>query len=347
MARVTIDHEEIQRMMTEMQESFDRNGPIRVGVEAIGSDGFGPAGATTTAFFLPRFLLWLEQQARDQPGIYVDAYIFAESEGLEPDFVGNLVTLLEQKRHVMVARGLDNRPDSMITDLGKAEAQAIRERRADPAERLRYAREVLLKRVFATSRGSAVDVTDFAQLRESSFLGEQLSDDEIIAAVQNLAGHGLVAADDQLRRFQLTTDGIDCVASGVSVNEYLARRTASGPVYHVNSPQGSIIGGAHQTVKQTNTFGFNPGEVAQLATLAALIQQLGPTLGLPEAEQHELHEGAQALAVEATASAPEPSGLRRVTDRVMAALGGATQVTAGLTLLIDTGQKAYNAVFGR
>jgi hypothetical protein len=55
--------------------------------------------------------------------------------------VGKLITLLEQKRCIDVARSLQYRamPDSLVTERGEAEAQRLRERRADPAARLRYA----------------------------------------------------------------------------------------------------------------------------------------------------------------------------------------------------------------
>jgi len=130
------------------------------------------------------------------------------------------------------------------------------------------------------------------------------------------------------------------------MNEYLAHQPMGGPVYNVTNPRGSIIGGEHQTVNQTNTFGFNPSEVSQLATWAALIKQISPTLGLPEADQRELDESAQALVLEVAAPVHEPSRLRHVADRVTTALANATQITAALTMLIEAGRRAYSAVFG-
>jgi hypothetical protein len=237
-------------------------------------------------------------------------------------------------------------PDSLITDRGKAEAQALRERRDDPVARLHYAREALMKWMFGNFKGSHAKVAAFVHAREPSFLGSQLTHEEIIGAVRYLADKDMITADSHQQGLRLAANGIDCVTSGVSVNDYLAHRATGGPVYNVTNPQGSIIGGEHQTVNQTNTFGFNPGEVSQLATLAALIQQISPTLGLPEAEQQELEESAQALALEAATPAHESGRLRRAADRVTTALASATQVTAALTMLIDAGQKAYRAVFG-
>lgn len=200
-----------------------------------------------------------------------------------------------------------------------------------------------MKWMFAHFGGSPADVAAFAQAREPSFLGSQLTGDEIIAAVRYLADKKMIAAGSVGRGLRLAADGIDYVTSGVSMNEYLARQPRGGSVYNVTNPQGSIICGEHQTVNQTNTFGFSPSEISQLATWADLIRQISPTLGLPEAEQRELDESAQALALEAAAPVPEPNRLRRVADRVTAALGSATQVTAALTVLIDVGRKVYTA----
>jgi hypothetical protein len=57
MARVTVHHDNIKRMTAEIQQSFDRNGPIRLDAEASLPDGFSPASAMTTAFYLPPLLL--------------------------------------------------------------------------------------------------------------------------------------------------------------------------------------------------------------------------------------------------------------------------------------------------
>jgi hypothetical protein len=242
MPRVTVHHDNIKQMFADIQQSFDRNGPIRLDVEASVPDGFSPASAMTTAFYLPRLLLWFDQQGREQPGLYVDPAAFATDEALEPDFVGNLVTLLERKRYLKVARSLENRamPDSMVTDLGKAEARGLRERRADPAARLRYACETLMKWMFAHFGASRADIAAFAQARESTFLGSQLTGDEIIAAVRYLADKKMIAADRIKGGLRLAADGIDCVTSGVTMNEYLAHQPRGGSVYNEGYSEASI-----------------------------------------------------------------------------------------------------------
>jgi hypothetical protein len=348
MGHVVIHHDVITQMVKEMQESFDSNGPIRMSVVAEALDGRGPGVAESTNFYLPRLLLWLDERRREDQTQYAEVEAFAADEGLEPDFVGNLITVLEQRRHIRAARTIDTpvMPESFITELGQAEAQRLRELRSNPVRRTLYARDTLANWLFANFKTSHADVAAFVQAKQSSFFDDQLSGEEILEAVRFLAAQGLATVDADEAGLQLTTVGVECVLSGVSVSDYTSRRVAGGDTYFVGVAHGGVFGGQHQTVTQINRFGFNPDEIGQLANLAVLVQQVGPALGLPETEHHELHQAAEALAVEAADPEREPGRLRRATDRVLAGLMSATQATAALTMLIEAGRKAVTAVFG-
>lgn len=128
------------------------------------------------------------------------------------------------------------------------------------------------------------------------------------------------------------------------LDEY-ARDSARGGAYNVIA-QGSSIGGRGHTVHLTNTFGFNPGEVGQFVRLAALIRQIGPSLGLPETEQTDLMNSAEALARVASADKPEKGALRRAAERVRDALTSASTTTEALPILVTQAHRAYRAVFG-
>ncbi|MFJ4095146.1 hypothetical protein ACIPYS_26455 [Kitasatospora sp. NPDC089913] len=141
----------------------------------------------------------------------------------------------------------------------------------------------------------------------------------------------------------LTSDGIDCAISGGSVTDHLGR-TQSGPTYNITNGQGMVFGSSNFT--QNNTFGFNPAEVSQLASLANLVRQFGPTLGASADQEAELIHDAELLHDEATAAAPDQGRLRATADRVIAGLNSVTQISAGLPLLIDNANQAYQAVFG-
>lgn len=299
-----------------------------------------------TDLYLPRLLLWLDDRGREEASVYTKLIPFAAREGLDSSFVENLVTVLEQEGYVQTARGLDDEPDTRITNRGKAQAQALRERRADPAARHRYAHNAVIKWMFVYPQGSLTNLVDFMNATESYFLGDHLVDAEFLAAVRYLGEQGLVAADSERPGLRLTANGMDCAISGATVSDYLASRPAGSHTYNVHNPQGTIIGGQHQTVQQTNSFGFNPGEVRQLVDFASLVRQISPTLDLPEAEHAELVDGAEALELEAAAFASDQGRLRQAADRLVKALGAASKVTSALTLLIEQGHKAYTAVFG-
>lgn len=348
MTRVVIHHDVIKDLHREMQASLDTNGPLRVPIVAEAPDGLGSDAAGATNFYLPRLLLWLDQRRREDPSHYAELDAFAADEAVEPEFVGNLITVLEQRRHFRTAGGIDSpvMPESFITDLGRAEAQRLRELRADPVARTRYARDVLANWLFANFRGSLADIAGFGQARQSIFLGDQLSSTEILDAVQYLASQAMVSVDPGEVGVQLTPTGIECVLSGVSVSDYSRQQMAGGDTFIVGTAQGSVLGGQHQTVTQTVSFGFNPNETAQLVNFAALVKQIGPTLGLPEAEHRELQSAADTLTHEAESPTSEQSRLRLAAERLVTGLTSATRATTALTMLVEAGRKAFTAVFG-
>ena len=348
MTRVEIHHDVLRDLHRGMQASLDTNGPLRVPIVAEAPDGLGSDAAGATNFYLPRLLLWLDQKRREDPAHYAEVDVFAAEEAVEPEFVGNLITVLEQRRHIRTAGGIDSpvMPESFITDLGKAEAQRLREQRTDPVTRTRYARDTLATWLFANFRGSRADVAAFGQARQSSFLGDQLSSAEILDAVHYLASQAMVSVDPDEVGVQLTPTGIECVLSGVSVSDYSRQQMPAGDTFIVGTAQGSILGGQHQAVNQTVSFGFNPNETAQLVNFAALVKQIGPTLGLPEAEHRELQSSADALAHEAQSHTPEQSRLHHAAERLVTGLTNATRATTALTMLVEAGHKAFTAVFG-
>lgn len=348
MTRVVVHHDVIKDLHREIQASLDTNGPLRVPIVAEVPDGLGSDAAGSTNFYLPRLLLWLDQKRREDPAHHAEPDVFAADEAVEPEFVGNLITILEQRRHIRTAGGIDSpvMPESFITDLGRAEAQRLRELRADPVARTRYARDTLANWLFANFRGLRAEVAVFGQARQSSFLGDQLSSAEILDAVHYLAGQAMASVDLDEVGIQLMPVGIECVLSGVSVSDYSRQQVAAGDTFIVGTAQGSVLGGQHQTVTQTVSFGFNPNETAQLVNFAALVKQIGTTLDLPEAEHRELQGAADALAHEAESPTPEQGRLRLAAERLVTGLTSATRATTALTMLVEAGHKAYTAVFG-
>ncbi|WP_162624933.1 hypothetical protein [Streptomyces cadmiisoli] len=154
--------------------------------------------------------------------------------------------------------------------------------------------------------------------------------------------------EDDLMYPRLTAKGVDCAEMGMPVSRFInpTQGGASTTTYNVHNPKGSVIGGSHGTVRQTNNFGFDAAQVGHLLQLATLIRQMAPVLNLPAEEEAELLDGVRELETAASDAPADQGVLRRATDRVMLALTSASEVTGGLSLLIQQGHEIVNAVFG-
>lgn len=299
--------------------------------------------------YLPRLLLWLAAAAKANPGQLIDPRAFGEQEEIEQEIVDSLLTVLQDRGQVAVLPPEDagGGASCEIAPEGRAEARRLRQARENKGARLKYAHTAIVHWLFENHGGRTAELATFLTSSDSYFHGDALTGDELLTAVRYLADRGLLAASTVETGLRLTADGQDCAISGGTVSDYLARPSGSGDHYTINGGvQGAVIGGKHQNVTQTNTYGLNLAEVGQLVQVAALARQINPTLGLPEAEEAEILESAQALELEASNPAPDQGRLQRAANRFTAALGSATQATAGLTMLIEQGHKAYSAVFG-
>ncbi|WP_162624934.1 hypothetical protein [Streptomyces cadmiisoli] len=199
---------------------------------------------------------------------------------------------------------------------------------------------------------------DFLRIQPSpSYDGVRITRQEVREAEHYLWGQGLVEPSftpdededpDLLSMPRLTARGIDCVEMGLRVSEFnnRAQGGAATHTYNVHNPKGSVIGGSHGTVRQTNNFGFDAAQVGHLLQLATLIRQMAPVLNLPAEEEAELLDGVRELETAASDAPADQGVLRRATDRVMLALTSASEVTGGLSLLIQQGHEIANAVFG-
>lgn len=228
---------------------------------------------------LPSLLLWLDEQAHERHGEYVDVSAYAGDEPGAFEFIGLLVTVLEDRGLVDVARGLNDRPDSQITKQGKVEAQRIREKRADRVARMWFARDTIIQWLFAEYPTYAGDLQQFLTWKGSAFLGDLLTNDEVSEAVRYLEGRDLVTVTNLARtHVRLTTNGIDCATSGGSVSDYLsssAQQPGGAPVFHIGTNYGNIAANSSQF---TQNAASGSVDVAVLREFASLVRQLAPAL---------------------------------------------------------------------
>ncbi|WP_326666414.1 hypothetical protein [Streptomyces canus] len=94
---------------------------------------------------------------------------------------------------------------------------------------------------------------------------------------------------------------------------------------------------------QNNSYGFDASALAEFATL---VRQLAPTLGASSDQQEALIHDVEVLEGATSDEQPEPGRISAAYLRVQEALGAITTTTAGLTLLVQQVQTAYQAVFG-
>ncbi|WP_394425941.1 hypothetical protein [Streptomyces sp. SGAir0957] len=350
-----INKRAIEKMQREIAKEFERAArkhPIRVPVQAdapeIASASPVNAGIEKDPH-LSRLLVWLDDLAALQPGVAADVSSYVDSEGLPSTEAKSMALQLEHHGLVEISRDFSGADSQVfLTDEGTLAAQQLRALQADSVARFVHACDALLHWLFQTGRGrEAVEVMAFVESPGSYFAGDSLSVDEILGALEHLTRRGLVLRTDEdpstttSIKAEVTDSGTDCVLSGGTVSDYLSRQQRTGDTYNFNNSSG-IVAGSQQSVAQNNSFGF---DASALVEFAHLVRQLTPTLGASGDQQEALIQDVEILEEASSAEQPEPGRVRAAYLRVQEALGAITTTTAGLTLLVQQGQAAYQAVF--
>jgi len=356
MAGFEINKRGIEKMQREIAKEFERAArkhPIRVPVQVDAPEI--PTASPVKAGIekdphLSRLLIWLDDLAALQPGVAADVSAYVDSAGLPAAEAKTMALQLEQQGLVQISRDFSGRDCQVfLTDEGSLAARQLRALQADPVARFVHACDGLLHWLFQTGRGrDVVEVMAFVEAPGSYFAGDSLSVDEILGALEHLNQRGLVhrASEDPSTtssiKATVTDSGTDCVLSGGTVSDYLSRQQRAGDTYTFNNSSG-IVAGSQQSVVQNNNFGF---DASALAEFAALARQLAPTLKASPEHEKTLVQDVEVLEEAASAEQPEPGRIRAAYLRVQETLGAITTTTAGLTMLAQQGQTAYQAVFG-
>lgn len=355
MAGFEINKRAIEKMQREIAKEFERAArkhPIRVPIEVSTPDvaAWVPAGPIERDPYLSRLLLWIDDLATLQPAVAADVATFVQSEGLPESDAKNLALHLEKQGLVRVYRDLTGKNSEVaLIDAGVLEARRLRALRTDSVTRLIHACDALMHWLLQVGRDrDYVEVMAFVAAPGSYFAGDSLTVDEILGALDYLTQRGLVRRaptrpdGSASIRATITDSGTDCVLSGGSVSDYLSRQQRAGDTYNFNNSSG-IVAGSQESVVQNNNFGFDASALAEFATL---VRQFAPTLGASPEQQEALIQDVEVLEEATSAEQPEPGRIRAAYLRVQEALGAITATTAGLTLLAQQGQDAYQAVFG-
>ncbi|MGW1674484.1 hypothetical protein [Streptomyces sp. NPDC002324] len=355
MSGFKVNRRAIEKMQRDIAKEFERaarkhpvRAPIEVGTPDLAT--WVPAGPIERDPHLSRLLLWIDDLAALQPAVAADVATFVQTEGLPESDAKNLALQLEKHGLVRVYRNLTgNNSEVALIDAGVLEARRLRALRTDSVTRLIHACDALVHWLFQVGRSrDYVEVMAFVTAPGSYFAGDSLTVDEILSALDYLTQRGLIrrapTRPDSATSIKaaITDSGTDCVLSGGSVSGYLSRQQRAGDTYSFNNSSG-IVAGSQQSVVQNNNFGFDASALAEFATL---VRQIAPTLGASPEQQEALIQDVEVLEEATSAEELEPGRIRAAYLRVQEALGAITTTTAGLTLLAQQGQEAYQAVFG-
>ncbi|MFD5518824.1 hypothetical protein [Streptomyces sp. NPDC127066] len=191
----------IEKHLKEIVKDYERaakRNPIRVPVqtEATGVGGAMPGSAPAEGNndpVLARLLLWLDEQAQQNPSHFVDVTQFVEEQQLHDEDPSVLAFELEQRDLVTSGRGLDNTPDVHLTDAGRAAIHRLKRRRGDRAARLRYTMDAFHRWLFDTAGDQKpINPVLFLATPAAYFAGSEITGTELHEAIAHLAQHQLI-----------------------------------------------------------------------------------------------------------------------------------------------------------
>ncbi|WDT58503.1 hypothetical protein [Streptomyces sp. G7(2002)] len=337
MARNSINQRAIEKHLKEIAKGYERaarRNPIRVPIQTGTSAEGGSVPGRGTAEgdpILARLLLWLDEQAQQNPSHYVDVTRFIQEQELHGEDASVLVFELEQRDLVKVARTFDGTSDVCLTDAGRAAIHRLTKLRGDRAARLRYAMDAFQRWLFDTSGNQQpVDPALFFAAPGAFFAGSAISGEDLHEALVYLAEHKLIERiDTDPATVAITPQGVSCALAGGSVQDHI-NQPRPGSTYNNYLPNAKgVIIGEQQHFTQNNTDGVDPTLFVQLA---GYIGQVSSTLGMSDTDRAELERVAQDLHAEATSESPEPGRLRQVATQVKDKL-----IEAGTTIAATMG----------
>jgi len=277
----------------------------------------------------------------EQPGVLADVIDFLGTD--EPDaqtetLWRDVLRELEHDRLIMLAETMGFAGTAaMITGAGRADVEARRKRRNDPARRNAAARDAVLRWVYAHPK--APDLKPMLTDPDGLYEGQPFDVADLEAALSYLHSKGLVTgvevAEFVLLHVELTDKGIDCAEHfGGSVSDYILRGqdTASTVTHNVNfhSAVSGPVAWGNRDVSQTVTTTGIAGD--ELTTLVRAIAQAAPALALSSKESDSLRVNAEIVEAELVNDEPDLGVIRTFLHRLLGTLGKAGDSALALVL---------------
>ncbi|WP_371645236.1 hypothetical protein OG974_02550 [Streptomyces sp. NBC_00597] len=311
-----INQRAIDKHLKDIVKGYERaakRNPIRVPIqtEATGAGGTMPGRDTAEGDpTLARLLVWLDEQAQQNPSHYIDLTRFVEEQQLPDEDPAVLAFEMEQRDLVSVVRGMGELPQVHLTDAGRAAIHRLKKLRLDRAARLRYTMDAFHRWLFDTAGDQKpINPVLFLATPAAYFAGSEITGTELFEALAHLAQHQLIERiDTEPPTVAITPQGVSCALTGGSVQDHVSQ-PRPGTTYNNYMPNAKgVIIGEQQHFAQNVTEGIDPTLFVQLA---GYIGQVSPILGMPDDDRVELERVAEDLHAEATSGNPEPGRLRQ------------------------------------
>ncbi|MFJ3728494.1 hypothetical protein ACIPYQ_38830 [Streptomyces sp. NPDC090045] len=341
-----INQRAIDKHVKDIAKSYERaanRNPIRVPIqtEATGTGGTMPGRDTAEDDpVLARLLMWLDEQAQQNPSHYIDVTRFVEEQQLHDEDASVLAFELEQRDLVRVARTAGGTPDVHLTDAGRAAIHRLKKLRLDRAARLRYTMDAFHRWLFDTAGDQKpINPVLFLATPAAYFAGSEITGTELHEALAHLTQHKLIEhIDTEPATVAITPQGVSCALAGGNVQDHV-NQPRPGTTYNTYLPNAKgVIIGEQQNFTQNNSDGVDPTLFVQLA---GYVGQVSGTLNMHESDRVELERVAQDLHAEATSPNPEPGRLRQFATQVKDQL-----VEAGTTIAATMGVQMAEQALG-
>jgi hypothetical protein len=285
-----------------------------------------------------RLLVWLWERTGGTVGEPVPCSDFGVRQSIPDSAVRTVAARL--RGHGLVRLHGEHRDGPLVAleAAGAAQARRMLLRRADPAERGRYAVGAVLKWTYAQDLRRPARIQQFFDSHDLFFFGEALRRDEVAKAVTYLVDAGLMVCDGPPfhgltgSHVSLTEHGTEAVLTGGEVAAFVdAMRERNRRV------EGVVIQGpVHTVTGDVTVHGYS------VEQLAELVGQFAAVLGVTPEVRAELLRQADALRAAGGGDDPEPAGQRGRLARIRELLSGAPD-TVGRQLVLD----AVGQVLGR
>jgi hypothetical protein len=225
--------------------------------------------------------------------------------------------------------------------MGLEIVEDMRRRRRNPAERRKAATRLLLHWIDLQGHGNPSWMQIFPAFNTIRFLGDPLTQPEVLGAAKRLADDGLIETHEGIAEMdgpdqvRIKPEGQRCVESSLEVDEYLASRRRPEPsvqhnTWNVHGITGSAVAMGSQHFQQNVT--NQSASAAEVKLLLNAILEAVQVMNLPADQADAVNEQADVVRAEVSKPNADQAILRPAFQKIVDGLATGTQSTLSLVL---------------